>query len=81
MIGEHSLVAFKTMTNARGYPLTGVVIDCDDTHAIVNAFGLYGPGSETQINDVPLSDLRECDDITTPEGFRTANTEVNRPQG
>jgi len=56
-IRKHSLVSFKSLFNARGYPLTGVVVDCDDTHAIVNAFGLYGPGSETQINDVPLDDL------------------------
>lgn len=60
MIGIGSLVVFKELKNARGYPLTGEVIDHDDTHAIVKAWGLYGPGTETEVNNVPLTDLLEA---------------------
>ena len=63
-IREGSLVSFKHLKNARGYPLTGTVVDEDGTYAIVNAYGLYGPGSETNINDVPLKDLE--DESETP---------------
>lgn len=61
MIGEHSVVAFTRLKNSRGLPLTGVVIDCDDEVALVRAYGLDGPGSTVEINEVPLSDLVEID--------------------
>ena len=63
-IGEHSLVSFKYVKNARGYPLTGEVIDTDGKVALVKAFGLLGPGSVSEVNDVPLEDLEECDNDT-----------------
>lgn len=62
MIGEGSIVVFVNLKNWRGYPATGKVIDTDGEAAIVNAFGLYGPGSETNVNDVPLAELREIND-------------------
>lgn len=51
------IIAFKTLKNARGYPLTGEVIEVVDGVAIINAYGLEGPGSENIIRDVPTSDL------------------------
>jgi len=51
------MVIFKYAKNARGYPLTGEIVVHDDECAIVKAWGLLGPGSEDEINDVPLAEL------------------------
>lgn len=54
-------VSFREVNNARGYPATGEVIEVSEDKATVRAFGLYGPGTETTVNDVPLEELKhEC---------------------
>ena len=58
---EGMIVKFKKVNNARGYPLTGQIVDADNQHAIVKAWGLYGPGTDTEINDVPVEDLERID--------------------
>lgn len=60
-IAEHALVRFKKLKNWRGYPLCGRVIDADDKYASVKAFGYEGAGTETEINNVLIADLEECD--------------------
>lgn len=51
------IIAFRTLKNSRGYPLTGEVLEVVDGVAIINAYGLEGPGSENIIRGVPTSDL------------------------
>jgi hypothetical protein len=55
-------VVFKNLDNARGYKATGTIVDLDDEYAIVNAYGLAGPGSQTHVNEVPLTELKRADD-------------------
>lgn len=48
------LVAFHAMKNSRGYPATGeVVSENGDGLFVVLAYGIHGPGSETEVRDVP----------------------------
>jgi hypothetical protein len=58
------LVIFNNLKNARGYQLTGTTIsnpywnDGDEEVIDVLAYGLYGPGSDTTIYGVLITDLR-----------------------
>lgn len=58
MIKKDDLVIFSNLQNARGYPLTGVVLSTSGEYADVKAFGKYGPGTETKILTVPLWQIR-----------------------
>ena len=61
MIGEHSLVAFKTMTNARGYPLTGVVIDCDECTQMTYTFhASFGAGQPNYPGFLEVTVKADC---------------------
>ena len=58
------LVIFNNLKNARGYQLTGSTIsnpyynDDDEEVIDVLAYGLYGPGSDTTITGVIISELQ-----------------------
>ena len=55
MFEPEQLVKFKSMKNARGYPLTGEVQSVDDKSQAMTVvcYGLHGPGEETIIHGVP----------------------------
>lgn len=61
-INKDDIVSFTDESkNARGYPLTAIVLECQDNgNYLVNALGLLGPGSETIIADVPEEVLNVC---------------------
>lgn len=61
-IYEGSLVTLKHINNRRGYRATGRVVASDGRYAIVEVYGLDGPGSKTEVNDVPLHDLEEIEE-------------------
>ena len=52
------LVSFANLNNARGYAATGEVIEVAGSECTIQAWGLYGPGSETKVNGVPLNELK-----------------------
>ncbi len=58
------IVIFNKLKNARGYLLTGIVEvepytnDSNEEVIDVTAFGLYGPGSDTLIHGVLMTDVR-----------------------
>lgn len=56
-----AIVRFKNLKNWRGYQLCGNIIEADDEYARVEAIGYEGAGTKTEINNVPLADLEECD--------------------
>lgn len=61
-VGE--LVKFKSVNNARGYPLTGTVEAIRDNGTIdVKAFGLIGPGADSMVSEVPPEDLEKCGSV------------------
>ena len=60
-IERDSLVRFKRVLNARGYPATGSVIEVKDGLAKIEVFGLHGPGSTTMVHDVPVDDIETLD--------------------
>lgn len=62
----NDIIAVQDMNNARGYPLTGQLLKIDDKYATVNAFGLYGPGSETLIHDIPIEKIKEIKYDSSP---------------
>lgn len=58
MIQKGALISFLNLKNARGYPATGQVIREEENGMVeVVAWGLYGPGSETLIHDVPITEI------------------------
>lgn len=52
------MIVFIELKNTRGYPLTGVVDSINGNFVNVNAFGLYGPGTETLIKQIPIDKLK-----------------------
>lgn len=67
MIDTGDLVSFLNIKNARGYPATGEVLVVIGDGCSVEAWGLYGPGSITIVNDVPLNELKVERKKTTGE--------------
>lgn len=58
MIQKGALISFLNLKNARGYPATGQVIREEENGMVkVVAWGLIGPGSETFIHDVPITEI------------------------
>lgn len=55
----NDLITIKGVRNARGYPITGQFIEFnpDGTTAKVVVWGLYGPGTDTIVPDVDISDI------------------------
>lgn len=62
MIAYGSFVKLKHINNARGFRATGRVVSIDKGYAAVVVFGLDGPGTVTEVNDVPVRDLEEYEE-------------------
>lgn len=61
MFNVDDLISFIKLTNARGYPLTGIIKGKnEDGEYSVLAFGLAGPGSETHIHGIPENEIELC---------------------
>lgn len=56
-----SLVSLEGLKNARGYPAVGEVISVKEDLCDVKFWGLYGPGSETTIVNIPVIKLKNED--------------------
>ena len=58
MIQKGALISFLNLKNARGYPATGQTTEQEENGMVkVVAWGLIGPGSETFIHDVPITEI------------------------